>query len=328
MTDPAPAITLETLSRLSRCLPTLTLDPATDGAARDCPGFSQYLDFYSLDFFTEMPAVFHALGSIDAPPYRIAGHYWLPSRDNPGRETVVLVHGYFDHVGLYHHLIRHLLERGYAVVAFDLPGHGLSSGERASIESFDHYVAVLDVILALVRRSPALPDRISAIGQSTGGAILIKRILEEGGDEFRKVTVLAPLVAPVHWWLNRFMFAVIRHFRERISRKFLASSSDPEFLDFLADRDPLQDTEVPLLWIGAMKAWIDECRRAAPVDYPVTIVQGDNDGTIAWRYNLRLLRKKLPKAQLRMIPGAGHHLVNERADLRRRVFAAMGFDGQ
>ena len=46
------------------------------------------------------------------------------------RGTVLICHGYFDYVGLYRHLIAHVLELGYAVLAYDLPGHGLSSGPR------------------------------------------------------------------------------------------------------------------------------------------------------------------------------------------------------
>ena len=62
---------------------------------------------------------------------------WKPPQS---KGSVVIVHGYLDHTGLYGHLIKQLLERQLTVVCFDLIGHGLSSGEPASIDSFDQYV--------------------------------------------------------------------------------------------------------------------------------------------------------------------------------------------
>ena len=43
------------------------------------------------------------------------------------KENVFLIsHGYYDHAGLYGHLIEHLLSRGWNVAIFDQIGHGLS----------------------------------------------------------------------------------------------------------------------------------------------------------------------------------------------------------
>ena len=56
------------------------------------------------------------------------------------REYILISHGYYDHAGLYGHLIEHLLSRGWSVAIFDQIGHGLSSGSRAEIQHFDQYV--------------------------------------------------------------------------------------------------------------------------------------------------------------------------------------------
>lgn len=316
-------LTPETLRQLRKCLPELHFDPARDQRACDCPGFDDYLNFYNIDFARELPGTFHAMGRVLVGPYKIACHYWLPAGDEPAKGTVMVLHGYFDHVGLFGHLIRYLLGRRYAVVAYDLPGHGLSNGERASIESFDHYVEVLDAVAAKARSN--LPAPLSAIGQSTGGAILLKRILEEGGQQFDKVTLLAPLVEPTLWWLNRLVYSVARHIKTVIPRKFLSNSSDAEFLDFLAARDPLQSRFVPVLWIGAMKQWVHECRSAPASDYPVTVLQGNRDTTLSWRINMRILRRRFPRGNFHIIPDARHHMANERPELRQLIFDQMGF---
>lgn len=319
------AITPDTLDRLRETLPALAFDPALDPHVGEQAAFAAYRQFYELDFDATLPEAFHAMGRVEAAGYRIACHYWLPDRARPSaaKGTVLVVHGYFDHVGLFDHLIEYLLARDYAVVAFDLPGHGLSDGERASIETFDHYVAVLEAIVACVRA--ALPAPLSAIGQSTGGAVVLKHILERGCDTFDRAVLLAPLVEPALWPLNNALYALVHRFLERIPRKFLASSHDEAFLDFLFSRDPLQDRHVPMAWIGAMKAWIREIRSAPPSPCPVTILQGTLDTTLAWRRNLKILRRAFPNAAIRQVPGARHHMANEALPLRDRIFDAIGF---
>jgi alpha-beta hydrolase superfamily lysophospholipase len=92
----------------------------------------------------------------------------------------VVIHGYYDHAGLYRHLIRHLIDRGLAVLAFDLPGHGLSSGAPATIESFDEYVDAFDACLLALEDH--MPPPWLLLGQSTGGAIAMEWLLARGHD--------------------------------------------------------------------------------------------------------------------------------------------------
>lgn len=111
------------------------------------------------------PRVQFRIGAFDCDGVKICSCYWLPKEP---RGTTFLVHGYFDHLGLYGHLIEHLLARGQAVVAFELPGHGLSGGEPLAIDSFGDYQRVLSDLLQRCRH---FPKPFNAVGQSTGGAV-------------------------------------------------------------------------------------------------------------------------------------------------------------
>ncbi|GIX31703.1 MAG: hypothetical protein KatS3mg124_2175 [Porticoccaceae bacterium] len=165
------------------------------------------------------------------------------------------------------------------------------------------------------------------MGQSTGGAILAKHLLarHRAGEaaELARVVLLAPLVAPAGWWYNRLLYLALRRFRRRLRRVPGAGSSDPAFRELLR-RDPLQARALPMAWIGAMDRWIREVKQASPCPWPVRILQGTADATLAWRYNLRVLRKVFPAAQIQLLPGVRHHMVNERPALREQVFAALG----
>lgn len=279
--------------------------------------FEDYLNYYSIDFHRQLPGVRYRMGGLSVAGYQIACQYWLPAAKP--QATVLVVHGYFDHMALYGHLIRHLLERQYAVAAFDLPGHGLSSGERASIDSFASYVKVLDAVQS---RLPKATMPLHAVGQSTGGAILLKRLWEEG-DPFAEIVLLAPLIKPYGWGVGKLTYWLLRHVKTAVPRKFVKSCSNRAFLDFIATQDPMQSRDLPVAWVSAMKAWIDNFAKLPRLSRRLHIVQGDNDKTVAWRYNNRVIANKIAGTSRTLIAGAGHQLVNESDVLRKQIFAAM-----
>ena len=98
-------------------------DPLSESTRR-------YVAYYGLNFAEHLPNLEHGFGYFEAAGHQLSVHAWRPREP---RGTVLVCHGYFDHVGLYRHIIGHVLELGYAVLAYDLPGHGLSSGRAGYI---------------------------------------------------------------------------------------------------------------------------------------------------------------------------------------------------
>ena len=124
--------TASDIDQLRESLP--ECDFAADSLA--VPALHPYLQFYGinpLEFAAHDGAALHySAGTFDSAGFRIFCQYFCVSRD-ACRGTVFVLHGYYDHGGLYGTLLRYLLHKGYGVVLFDLPGHGLSSGDRAAI---------------------------------------------------------------------------------------------------------------------------------------------------------------------------------------------------
>jgi len=280
-----------------------------------------YFAYYGLDLENRMPGVVHHFGTLEAAGYRIASHLYEPPRP---RGTCVLLHGYFDHAGLFGKLIAHCLAKHYAVLIWDLPGHGLSSGPQASIDSFSSYVDVLSDVLD--HHAPRLPGPLVGIGQSTGGAVLMawafRRRRLAAPCPFAEIVLLAPLVRPAEWTKVRVMHTLLRPFRDGIERTFMENSGDPAFLGFV-QRDPLQSRHLPVRWVTAMRGWVADFPAEAPTDDAPRVIQGDADATVDWRWNLAQIRAKFPAARIEILPGARHHLANEAPALRERVFAAM-----
>ena len=278
---------------------------------------TDYLQFYQLPLAT--PNLKLTAGTTEDHQTVIMS--WEPAKS---LGTVIIVHGYMDHTGLYGHLIRHLLGRQLTVVCLDLKGHGLSSGAACSITDFGDYVAQVQSVITLCQAHFAGP--LHGIGQSMGGSVLMKHCLNQSTHNaypFTSLTLLAPLLQPADWKKNRRLYYFSRWFVKSIKRVFRPSSRDIEFLAFLREQDPLQPTRVPLDWVGAMDQWISEFAQVNKVDYPVHIIQGDNDKTLDWKYNLSQFRLTFNALQVTIIKRANHHLVNEEEALRESIFAKI-----
>ncbi|MAL97579.1 MAG: lysophospholipase [Alteromonadaceae bacterium] len=312
---PRPAWSRDALAnRLPPFLP--VPQPVTD------PDLQAYCQFYGLDLEHRFAGVEHRLGVLASGGFRIAVHEYLQSGHGG---TVFVLHGYFDHAGLYARLFADLLGRGFNIVCYDLPGHGLSSGEAAAIRDFADYQQVLASVLDAGRGH--LPGPWHAIGQSTGGAVLIDFLLSGGFDRhsspFKEVVLLAPLVRPMGWSAARVLHALLRPFRSTWKRAFTRNSGNQRFLQFLKDEDPLQSRVLSVTWVSALKAWIPWVEQAAPIAMDVTVIQGQRDKTVDWPYNLGVIRDKFPGSRVCILPEGHHHLVNEKQPLLDELFGLI-----
>ena len=293
----------------------LLAEPVPD-PQRICAIKRTYSDFYGL---SRLPAQAHRWGCVRSDRYEVVFQTFLPrlGAGETARGCFYLLHGYYDHVGLYTHLIRFLLEEGYEVVAVDLPGHGLSSGPRASIISFDEYSRALWQVLQLTSQQHTRP--LNLIGQSTGAAVVTDWLLRSPFKEefpIERAVLLAPLVKPWNWGQGLVSYYLLSPFINRLKRRFSRNSHDEHFLRFLRD-DPLQPGYLAVDWVRALIRWIPAIEQADPVAAQCLILQGEEDRTVDWHFNTGLLAQKFPDSESCFYPQARHHLVSERADLRK-----------
>jgi alpha-beta hydrolase superfamily lysophospholipase len=286
----------------------------------ELPAMQAYRNFYGLDLGGRHGGLDHRLGSFAAAGYQIAVQLWAPAEP---RGTLLLLHGYYDHMGLYRHVIDWALALGLAVLACDLPGHGLSSGARASIDDFAEYQQVLAGLFEQAAELD-LPQPWHLCGQSTGGAILLDYLLTDGKrPELGQSILLAPLVRPRAWAWSKLSYRLLRPFVREIPRRFSENSSDAEFIDFVHNLDPLQPRNLPTAWVGALAQWVPRIEAAARSAHSPLIVQGEADMTVDWRHNLEVLQDKFRQPQILRLSEARHHLANESEALRRRYFAFL-----
>lgn len=279
----------------------------------------EYFRFYNIDLESHYPDIAHHFGSLSLANFDIACHYY---KQKNAKATLFVVHGYLDHVGLYKNIIEWGIKHNFSILAFDLPGHGLSSGESVSIQHFGQYRAVFDALLSCVQKHIVQPWHV--VAQSTGAAIVMDYLLATRSERFRKVILLAPLVRPMHWWWLCTKLVVGKYLLDSVQRHFLVNSHNEKFLHFVASLDPLQSKRLSVGWILALQQWLKQFKAYDPVaTVKPLIIQGTDDQTVDWRYNLSVVQKKFPALKLFKLDGARHHLVNESQYYMQQILQQM-----
>jgi len=238
--------------------------------------------------------------------------------------SVVIVHGYMDHMGLYQHLIKALYNQGYDLLCYDLSGHGLSAGHALAVDDFQHYATQLAELLDHFKGQLARP--IHLVGQSTGGAVVMAHQLffpDHSQQVIGERVLLAPLVRPSLWRSIKRKFQWLKYFLRHVPRRYSENSHDEEFIRFIREVDPLQHREIPVSWVGAMLVWGDWIEAHPPVSGRMHMIQGSDDGTVDWQHNRTVLECLYPDLQLTILDGAKHHLVNEEPYYRDQVFTQI-----
>lgn len=264
------------------------------------PEILAYFNSYGLNL--DVP---HYFGSFRSQDFTCAAHVFDPGNT---RGTVFLLHGYYDHTGVLKNIIRLCTEEKLRVAVFDFPGHGLSSGIRASIDSFSQYLEAFKDFFEFCKTSCKGPYYL--IGHSMGGAVALEYLFQTVKPPFQRVVLCAPLVRSSFYRLSRVGYFIMSPFTGTTQRWFRRSSSDKQFLKSYRI-DPLQCKHFPMRWAKAYYFWYEQAIRYEPVSIPVTVIQGTKDKVVDWRYNIPFIKKKLQPVEVIYIKRANHQLMNE-----------------
>jgi alpha-beta hydrolase superfamily lysophospholipase len=263
-----------------------------------------YFNYYNLNITN----VKHHFGYIKANNLKIINHVFEPVAS---KGIIFLIHGYFDHSGYLSNLISFLTKQNFIVISIDLPGHGLSDGERYSIDDFTNYAYCLYEIINYYKSSYTIPFYI--IGHSAGCSVIYEYI-NNYNYNFEKIIFAAPLIRSYAWHLSKAGYILSHKFFTKLPRATRNDTSNKEFIKFRKHLDPLKESCFPLKWVNALYNWNKKINNYNKLNNSLTIIQGENDKTVSWKYNIEFLMGKFSDIKINLIKDAGHQLLNENKD--------------
>jgi acylglycerol lipase len=160
------------------------------------------------------------------------------STEQPPRATVILIHGLGEQSSRYLHVGSALSGAGFRAAAFDLRGHGRSSGERGFLLRYDDFLDDVAAAVSTFRR-PEEPFFLYA--HSLGGQIAINYILRDGPPLCGAVIAspwlrLAFRPNPFKLFFAKVMRHVFPTFSQEANQDITRLSRDTEFLEAMPDR--------------------------------------------------------------------------------------------
>ena len=142
------------------------------------------LDLFSTPQFRytqKLPEIFKEAEKLQFKHYgeTVIGYRW----NRGGHRKVLIVHGFNSSVAKFDRYIKPLMRKGYEVLAFDAPAHGLSTGKKLNAVVFRDMITYINKEYGPIR---------SYMGHSFGGLAICLALEEIPHDDDVRVVLIAP----------------------------------------------------------------------------------------------------------------------------------------
>jgi alpha-beta hydrolase superfamily lysophospholipase len=257
----------------------------------------------------------------------IAGLYteqFLPAGTPKG--IVLVTHGYAEHCGRYRELAHVIVDAGWAVMTYDVRGHGQSPGPRGFIERFDRYLDDLRAMIPAARGlAPGAP--LVLLGHSHGSLITLRALCDDKPPADVKAAIISsPFLAlklPVPGYKK-----VLARIASRVAPK-LNQPNNLRVEDLTSDLDKQKERLADKLCFDiANSRWFIEsataqsfvAANASRITIPTTWLVGGAD-PLCDAARSKTVASRVPGASYHDLVGLRHEVFNEAT--RAKVFAEV-----
>ena len=228
------------------------------------------------------------------------------------KDVIVLVHGMGEHMLRYDEsVIEPLVDEGYAVVAFDLFGHGRSHGKRGYAPSYE---ALLDALEAVINKASQLfkDHDIILYGHSLGGNIVANYVLRRSPN-IKAAILSSPFLRlafqPPKWklLLGKMMLKLLPSLT--LTNEINPSTISRDSIEVERYRsDPLVHNKIsPIYAFPVMKAGEWAIHNANRLESKMLLLHGTGDQLIDSKGSLDF-SEKTECAELRLFENGYHEL--------------------
>lgn len=237
--------------------------------------------------------------------------------DVASKAIIAIVHGHGEHKMRYQHVGEFFVNNGYDVFAYDLRGHGESSGKTGHSSSHDQLVDDVEQFLINIRNTnnDAL---IMLYGHSMGGNIVGNYILKRKTNELKRIIITSPLFKlgfePPKWkvTLGNMMTNIWPSLTQPTGLDTKQISTD-EYEVEKYEEDPLvHDKMSAALFTGLFEAGQWAIDHANDLTLPTLVMHGTSDKITSPKGSKEFAKKAGSNVTLKLWEGMYHEIHNER----------------
>lgn len=234
---------------------------------------------------------------------------------NTPRAIVTLIHGHGDHSGRYDHVAEAFCAAGYALLTFDLRGHGISDGQRGHTPSFDAIMDdIADFMAQSVRRFAGLPQFL--YGHSLGGNLAINYVLLRNPDLAGAIITgpwlrLAFEPPPAKITLGRMMDRISPAFTQPSGLDTAGISRDPRVVSAYVSDPLVHDKITARSFLAFYTSGIWALDHAEDWQMPMLLMHGGADRLTSPVASQAFAEKAGKNVTFRLWPGLFHEIHNE-----------------
>ena len=248
---------------------------------------------------------------------------WLP--DTAPKAIYCIIHGQSDHSSRFTHMAAYMVEKGFAVYAADLIGHGKSGGKRGHMLHFEEYLETVDALIDLaLKASPGLP--VFLYGQSMGGNVVINHALR-GTDKVKAYIASSPWIRlafePPAWkvGLGKMMKSIYPALSQPTGLNADFLSHDKQVVSDYVN-DPLVHGKITAsAFFETLQAGLQIPDKASHLKTPMLILHGSEDKITSSIASKSFAEMRPDLITHKLFDGCYHELHNE--SVKEQVFETI-----
>ena len=251
---------------------------------------------------------------------------WTPAEV---KGVICIAHGFAEHSARYRHVAHFFGARGFATLALDHIGHGMSGGKRGYTPSYDFLLdSISDVLAEAGKRFPGRP--VFLWGHSMGGNLVLNYLLRRNPKEICGAIATGPLLKlgfdppAVKIFLAKLMRHIYPAFVEKANLDTSRLARDPEVVKAYTS-DPLVHNDMTVsLFFPLFENGLWAIEHAGNLQQQVLLYHGSEDKLTSPEGTEAFAEKAPPaKVTFKLWPGYFHELHNEPGKDKEAVMEGM-----
>ena len=238
---------------------------------------------------------------------------WEPN--HKPKAVVALIHGFGEHTGRYAHVGEAFNKAGYALIGYDLRGHGKSGGARGHTPSYDALMDdIADFLTWIETRYPDSPRFL--YGHSMGGNLVLNFSLRRKPDVVGVIATdpwlkLAFDPPALQITLGKLMNNIAPGFTQKSTLETAALSHDPKIVDAY-NNDPLVHSKISArLFVSIYESGLWALDHAGEFSLPLLLMHGTNDRIISFAASAKFAKRAGKSVTWKPWDGMYHEIHNE-----------------